>query len=319
MPRMRWHRVGDIGAGRGSAHRPARRIPRLVIQLVSAAVCNGYAAGFAQGKIFTGPTKAVCLPVLNCYSCPGALGACPIGALQNAIGGAWRHIPFYVLGSLMLFGILLGRLVCGFLCPFGLVQDLLHKIPTRKFRVPRHVDRALRLLKYVVLFGMVVGLSLLVTTEAGVTPPFFCEFLCPAGTLGAGIPLLLANEDLRAVAGALFDWKLLVLVAILVAAVLVPRPFCRYLCPLGALYGLFNRFSFYRMGVDEGRCVGCGACDRACPMRVEARANPNSPECIRCGVCRKACPTGAIAAGWSWTAEKPVKSAVGGEGRQNEE
>lgn len=316
---MRWHRVGDIGAGRGSAHRPARRIPRLVIQLVSAAVCNGYAAGFAQGKIFTGPTKAVCLPVLNCYSCPGALGACPIGALQNAIGGAWRHIPFYVLGSLMLFGILLGRLVCGFLCPFGLVQDLLHKIPTRKFRVPRHVDRALRLLKYVVLFGMVVGLSLLVTTEAGVTPPFFCEFLCPAGTLGAGIPLLLANEDLRAVAGALFDWKLLVLVAILVAAVLVPRPFCRYLCPLGALYGLFNRFSFYRMGVDEGRCVGCGACDRACPMRVEARANPNSPECIRCGVCRKACPTGAIAAGWSWTAEKPVKSAVGGEGRQNEE
>ncbi len=315
MPRMRRHRVGEADAGRGSAHRPARRIPRLVIQLVSAAVCNGYAAGFAQGKIFTGPTKAVCLPVLNCYSCPGALGACPIGALQNAIGGAWRHIPFYVLGSLMLFGILLGRLVCGFLCPFGLVQDLLHKIPTRKFHVPRRVDRALRLLKYVVLFGMVVGLSLLVTTEAGVTPPFFCEFLCPAGTLGAGIPLLLANEDLRAVVGALFDWKLLVLVAILVAAVLVPRPFCRYLCPLGALYGLFNRFSFYRMGVDEGRCVGCGACDRACPMGVEVRADPNSPECIRCGACRKACPTDAIAAGWSWTAEKPVESAVGGEGR----
>lgn len=315
MPRMRRHRVGEADAGRGSAHRPARRIPRLVIQLVSAAVCNGYAVGFAQGKIFTGPTKAVCLPVLNCYSCPGALGACPIGALQNAIGGAWRHIPFYVLGSLMLFGILLGRLVCGFLCPFGLVQDLLHKIPTRKFHVPRRVDRALRFLKYVVLFGMVVGLSLLVTTEAGVTPPFFCEFLCPAGTLGAGIPLLLANEDLRAVAGALFDWKLLVLVAILVAAVLVPRPFCRYLCPLGALYGLFNRFSFYRMGVDEGRCVGCGSCDRACPMGVEVRANPNSPECIRCGACRKACPTDAIAAGWSWTAEKPVESAVGGEGR----
>lgn len=304
MPGVRRHRVND-GTGR------RRRVPRLAVQLVSAVLFNGYAAGFAEGKIFTGPTKAVCVPVLNCYSCPGALGACPIGALQNAIGGAWRHVPFYVLGSLALFGMLLGRLVCGFLCPFGLVQDLLHKIPTRKLRVPRRVDRVLRALKYVVLFGMVVGLSLLVTTEAGVTPPFFCEFLCPAGTLGAGIPLLLANEDLRAAAGLLFDWKVLVLVVILVASVLVPRPFCRYLCPLGALYGLFNKVGFYRMRVDGERCVGCGRCDRACPMEVDVRRNPNSPECIRCGECRKVCPTDAIAAGWEWTAEKPGHTPAG--------
>lgn len=285
-----------------------RRIPRLVVQLASAALFNGYAAGFAHGKIFTGATKAFCVPVLNCYSCPGALGACPIGALQNALGGAWRHIPFYVLGSLMLFGILLGRLVCGFLCPFGLVQDLVHKIPVRKRTLPRRLDRILRGLKYVVLFGMVVLLSLVVTTEAGVTPPFFCEFLCPAGTLGAGIPLLLANADLRAAAGALFDWKLLVLAAVLIAAVLVPRPFCRYLCPLGALYGLFNRWSFYRMRFDADACVGCGACNKACPMGIDVRKEPNSAECIRCGACRSTCPADAIVAGWTWTAEPPAGS-----------
>lgn len=298
MPGVHRDRVGASKAKR-------RFSPRLIIQLASAAICNGYVAGFAHGRLFTGASKAVCLPVLNCYSCPGALGACPIGSLQNALGGAGRQIPFYVLGSLMLFGVLLGRLVCGFLCPFGLVQDLLHRIPLRKLRVPRRVDRVLRAVKYVVLFGMVVGLSLLVTSEMGTTPPFFCEFLCPAGTLGAGIPLLIADENLRSLAGLLFDWKVLVLVAIAVASIVIPRPFCRYLCPLGALYGLFNRFSFYRMHVDAARCVGCGKCERACPMEVDVRKNPNSAECIRCGACRDVCPTDAIAAGWSWTSEPP--------------
>ena len=113
-----------------------RRSPQRVIQLVSAVVLNGYMAGFRKGTIFTGSSKAVCVPVLNCYSCPGALGACPIGALQAAAGGVKHHFPFYVLGLLTLFGVVLGRLACGLLCPFGLVQDLLHHIPVPKMTVP---------------------------------------------------------------------------------------------------------------------------------------------------------------------------------------
>ncbi len=118
------------------------------VQLISAVLINGYAVGFAKGKIFTGGTKAVCVPVLNCYSCPGALGACPIGSLQAVLGGASHRFPFYVLGLLMLFGVVLGRLVCGLLCPFGLVQELLHKIPSPKLKVPKKIDRPLRWLKY---------------------------------------------------------------------------------------------------------------------------------------------------------------------------
>lgn len=268
------------------------------VQLLAAALFNGYAAGFQKGKIFTGSSKAVCVPVLNCYSCPGALGACPIGSLQAALGGIQRRFPFYVLGLLMLFGIVLGRVVCGLLCPFGLAQDLLHKIPSPKLSVPKKLDRPARYLKYAVLLVLVIVLPAFAVTETGVTPPYFCEYVCPAGTLGGGIPLLLSNPTLRQAAGALFSWKVLVLAAVATASVLVQRPFCRYLCPLGAFYSLFNRFSFFQMSVERDRCVGCGMCERICPMEVEAVRNINSPECIRCGKCRAGCPAGAISSGF---------------------
>ena len=167
MPRMHRNRVKK------------RRSPRTWIQLGFTALFNGYAAGFAKGTIFTGATKYACVPVLNCYSCPGALGSCPIGSLQAVIGGAKHQFSFYVLGTIMLFGIVLGRLVCGFLCPFGLVQDLLHKIPVRKWRVPKRVDKPMRFLKYVVLLVMVILLPMFATNALGTAPPFFCKYICP--------------------------------------------------------------------------------------------------------------------------------------------
>ena len=269
------------------------------VQLLAAAVVNGYAIGFAKGKIFTGGTKAVCVPVLNCYSCPGALGACPIGSLQAVLGGSSRRFPFYVLGLLMLFGVVLGRLICGLLCPFGLVQDLLCKIPAPKLRVPKKIDKPLRWLKYAVLLVLVVLLPAFAVTDTGVAPPYFCKYLCPAGTLEGGVPLLLANPSLRSLMGALFSWKALVLVVILAACVFIPRAFCRYLCPLGAIYSLFNRFSFYQMKLDKSKCTGCKKCEHACPMAVEVTKGCGGPECIRCGKCRDACPAGAITSGFA--------------------
>lgn len=265
-----------------------------MLQLLSAVLANGYLAGFRKGQIFTGKSKAVCVPVLNCYSCPGALGACPIGALQASVGGVHHRFPFYVLGLLMLFGVILGRAVCGLLCPFGFLQDLLHKLPSPKVRVPRRIDRPARYLKYAVLLVPVIGLPAFLP---GITPPYFCQLLCPAGTLEGGVPLLLTNPALRELAGALFSWKALVLAVTVLASVLLPRPFCRYLCPLGAFYGLFHRFSFYQMELNEARCVKCGKCEAVCPMAVEVTKRIHSPECIRCGQCRDVCPTGAIQSG----------------------
>lgn len=268
---------------------------RLSVQLVWAALCNGYLAGFLKGSIYSGPLKSVCVPGLNCYTCPGALGACPVGAFQAALTGMEPRAPLYVLGFLFAFGALLGRCVCGWLCPFGLVQDLLYKIPVRGKRRDLPGDRALRFLKYAVLGVFVIALPLLARDHLlNVSDPWFCAYICPAGTLLGGLPLLAANESLRAAAGWQFTWKCALLLAVLCTSVWCFRPFCKYLCPLGAFYGFFNKTSLCRLSVDRAACSRCGTCARACPMGVNVPDAPDAYECIRCGACRGVCAAGAI-------------------------
>ena len=253
---------------------------RLTVQLLFTIVTNGYLYGFLNGKIYRGGLKYVCVPGLNCYSCPGALASCPIGALQALLNQRGFQVPF---------GSLLGRFVCGWLCPFGLAQDLLHKIPVfkKQKRLPGH--HILKYGKYAVLIGLVcVGSMFLWGGFAKV--PAFCKYLCPSGTLLGALPLLGANEALRSQAGGLFLWKLGILIAIILLSVKVYRPFCQYLCPLGAIYGWFNRFSLVQIHWEKDRCVSCTACERACPVALSRREISCSPECIRCGQCVNACP-----------------------------
>lgn len=264
------------------------------IQAGFALATNAHLSGFFSGAIYNGPLKRACVPGLNCYSCPGALGACPIGAMQAVISGNRHNFSYYVFGLLLLFGMLLGRLVCGFLCPFGWIQELLNKIPLKKLSVPTGVDRRMRLFKYFVLALFVLALPAFAVDAFGLGAPWFCKWICPAGTLEGGIPLVSASASLRAGLGFTFWWKISLLVLTLLASICIYRPFCKYICPLGAFYALLNRVSLSRMELDSKKCIACGACVRSCPMQVQLLKNINSPECIRCGRCAKTCPTGAI-------------------------
>ena len=114
------------------------------------------------------------------------------------------------------------------------------------------------------------------------------------GVLEGALPLAAVNSGIRAALGALFTWKAAVLLTVIVCSVLFYRPFCKWLCPLGAFYALLNRVSLFRMQVDTHKCVSCGACAKVCKMDVDITKNPDHAECIRCGMCIKACPTGAI-------------------------
>lgn len=266
---------------------------RTAIQAAAALLQNANLKGFFTGSIYQGAGKTVCVPGLNCYSCPGAVGSCPIGALQNSLSAARFRFPYYIIGLLLFFGALFGRLICAFLCPFGLLQDLLFRIPAAGKRKTWKGDRLLRRLKYAVLLVLVIILPLSVKLT-----PFFCKYLCPSGTL-AGILLACSNTALFRAFGTRFAWKACILGMILLAGVWIARPFCKYLCPLGAIYGQLNRISLFRMHVNEEACVSCGKCAAVCDMGVDPSRMPNHSECIRCGRCTDVCPTKALRFGCS--------------------
>lgn len=265
---------------------------RFGILAAATLIQNANWKGFFTGTIYQGAAKNVCVPGLNCYSCPGAAGACPIGSLQSFLSGLRFRFPYYVLGMLFFFGALLGRAVCGFLCPFGFLQELLGAIPGIPKKNRFRGDKQLRYLKYIILVLMVVVLPICFKLT-----PFFCKYLCPSGTV-SGLLLIAHDRMLQAQLGGIFLWKIFVLFWVIAVCLIVWRPFCKYLCPLGAIYGLFNKVALYRNHLDSSKCVSCGKCSAVCRMCVDPSKDPNSPECIRCGDCIRACPTGALKCGF---------------------
>ena len=270
-------------------HKPSKR---KLIQLYSALLFNANIKGFFNGQIYMGATKNVCVPGLNCYSCPGAIAACPLGSLQNALIASDTRLPAYIFGIIILFGLTLGRTICGWLCPIGLGQELLYKIKTPKVKKSK-ITRIFSYFKYVLLVVLVVIIPLTVAI------PGFCEYVCPAGTFEGGIGLLVhpSNEDMLAELGPLFTWKFTLLVLIVAASIFFFRFFCRFLCPLGALYGFFCRIALLGVKLDKTKCTNCGMCITACKMDIK---HVGDHECIQCGACIAVCPTKAI----SWKGEK---------------
>jgi ferredoxin-type protein NapH len=287
---------------------------RWLVQTLFAFGTNAYLLfPFGGSVIYQGPLKAVCHPGLNCYSCPGALFSCPVGAFQNFMAsvryvtpGALPHLGIIVVGYLGFIGTLVGRLTCGWICPFGFIQDLLHKVPTRKFSL----WRPLRWVKYATLAILVVLMPLLLVDASGLGFPWFCKLLCPAGTLEGALPLVFLKPSLWATLGFYFWNKLTILAAIIFLAIFISRFFCRVLCPLGGFYSLFSRMTLVRLEFTEGNCVQCGACSRKCPTGVNPQEQTDSRECIMCLRCLDSCKFSALSFSIRRPALPPKKQPV---------
>ena len=247
----------------------------------------------------------VCLPVMNCWACPAAASACPVGVA----GGFLAHglIPFAVIGVFVLTGVIAGRIFCGWVCPFGFLQDLMHKIPAPKYTIPRKVDRKLFILPLLFLVVTVILVPIFFGKESKL---FFCAF-CPAGALEAALPLHIANNleagFVSIAADIAGSWRIWILVVVLVSFVPIKRSFCRFMCPIGLTVGLLNVLSIFKVShgyakmsryfgfgpSSGGLCPtpGCDLCTNDCPVDLNALADVNTKECITCYLCIEACPT----------------------------
>jgi len=268
------------------------------IQTLWIFLVNGYWAFPFTGNMYQGPLKVICSPGLNCYSCPAATTYCPIGSLQQLLGGirfslqsGQFYIGTFVVGWMGILGATFGRFICGWACPFGLYQELLHKLPSKKYSIPK----AMKWGKYFFLLVFVIILPLVAVDQFGLGSPWFCKYICPAGSLEAGIPMVLLMPDLRSTLGLLYVNKIAILVGFTLWSVLASRPFCRTTCPLGAFYALFNRFSLIQLQLDEDACTNCKACHKVCPVEIRFNETPGSGECINCMRCASdACTFDAI-------------------------
>lgn len=223
---------------------------------------------------------SMCGPVLHCHSCPLATFACPIGIIAQF--GALHIFPFIAIGLLIVVGGLVGSLICGWVCPFGFLQDLVAKVPTHKYDPPKWAGH----LRYVVLIVTVLAVPYFFGEGH---PLFFCR-LCPAAALEKWVPDMAG----QAIAGQKVIWpnaiKLTVLGLFLVAIFFVKRPWCRILCPLGAVFSLFNRISVFLLRLDPDKCNNCERCNKLCEYDIDPQVSPNDSRCIRCLECTRCGP-----------------------------
>ncbi len=248
-----------------------------------------------------------------------------LGTPQKTIGDAFTILqkmlyenlfPWLPLASFVLAAAVLGRSLCGWVCPFGFIQDLLVYIKKRHAKVSLRTHQSSVNVKYLILavtlfisgtlaVSLAMGVGESYRRALGVFAPAPFNALSPSDTLFAILPRIVLESWYGLVAESLLASPLLwarifILGIFLLLAVYVPRSWCRYACPHGALLAVLNRFSFLGLQRDPVKCTkdGCRQCVEVCPMRIRILELPwekfSDPECIYCLKCAAACPTNAI-------------------------
>lgn len=215
---------------------------------------------------------------------------CPFGGFETlltllASGG---FVPRIMISSLILaVGVLITALIfnrgfCGWICPLGGIQEFLNKIPVKKIKVPRKLDRNLRYLKYFVLIIVIVGTYLTGTLIFRTVDPFASFF-----HFGKGILWKYTEAEFTE---AIIPF--IITIALLAAGIFIERAWCKYLCPLGAVTAILSKFSISKIHRNKRTCIDCKICDKTCPVgcNVSKPESVKDTECLACFKCVDKCP-----------------------------
>ncbi len=219
---------------------------------------------------------------------------CPFGGFESLYTylKTGSFVPRIMISSIILaIGILLTVFIfkrgfCGWICPFGTVQELFNKITKKKYELPAQVDKYARYIKYIVLIVILVGTAVTGTLVFRGYDPFMTFFHFGKGLLW----------DFSADEAADHATAYVVTILVLFGAIFINRFWCRYLCPLGAVTAIFSKLGFASIKRDSKKCIDCGICDKGCPVKVKVSnvQKVKSAECIDCTTCVSSCPKSAL-------------------------
>ena len=227
--------------------------------------------------------------VLGGGASPSIHALCPFGGLESLYQffTSGSYISKIFSGTLVLFAItivlvlLFRRSFCGLICPFGAIQEFFgklgHKLFKRKLVMPSMFDKLLRYVKYVVLIITIV--------YAWKTAGLWMAPYDPWSAY-AHLPEGLGNVWAESAVG------LIILVITVLGSLLYDRFFCKYLCPMGALYGIIGKLSPFKVVRNENACIDCGLCSKSCPVNIDVQHTlmVTSAECLNCQICVLKCP-----------------------------
>jgi polyferredoxin len=292
-------------------HIPALRIGRFFFQVLFFVLLN---AGLFKLTSLAFPLPVI--PVLSSSAAPGVTAISAFDALQYGLSAAIPILLAIAVAVFILSAVTVGKGFCAFVCPFGFAQDLVGFVRRASgFKgggfSPKRVKTLTRLKYYILLIVLflaavagiyaALGYAGVVTSAVGNIASVPFSIISPADTLFAIIPQLILQYPSTAGWGILLWLRIVILVISLGGAFYIPRMFCRYLCPVGALMATMNKYAIIGLERNVIKCQGekCKKCERACPMDVPIFSGSENrfskhPECIMCLVCKDVCEEKAI-------------------------
>jgi ferredoxin len=220
---------------------------------------------------------------------PSIHAICPFGGLESLyqVFTAGTFISKIFSGTLILFfitvaiAILFRRSFCGLICPFGAIQEFFAKVGRlifkKQLKMPAKIDRPLRYLKYIIL----VITAVFAWKTAGLWMAPYDPWSV-YGHLSEGFKTIWAESAVGVV----------LLIVTIIGSMVYDRFFCKYLCPMGALYGVIGKISPFKIVRDESACISCGMCSKVCPVNIDVQTlqEIKSAECLNCQICVLDCP-----------------------------
>eukprot|EP01090_Pellita_catalonica_P005585 TRINITY_DN156_c0_g1_i1.p1 TRINITY_DN156_c0_g1~~TRINITY_DN156_c0_g1_i1.p1 ORF type:complete len:305 (-),score=47.76 TRINITY_DN156_c0_g1_i1:47-961(-) len=273
---------------------------RHFVQLLTFIFLNGKALPFLSLS-----ATGLIVPYLHVTQSPFSTVSGAFESLEYTI--ARGLFPVVVLGVIYITAITVGRVYCGWACPFGLFQDFLSYLPFRKRRLTKEEAKQYKDIKWVVLAFSLICVFVVAWRRVSSThsedpigvfsdSPF--SVVSPSGTLFAYIPwMILWNTNVLATAGFVAWLKMALLIAVIVPSIYIPRFFCRYVCPMGALLEPLSQYKALRIHVNRSlpREELNRILNDVCPMGIQIGKTDtaeyiDSGSCIHCGKCVTAAP-----------------------------